>query len=159
SRGSIGEGVTISTAGGVTVTATTPSGQQNDYIAWAVSAAGGTGQNSVAGSVAVQVLTLRHEALVGEDVTINAGGGLALSASNPMGLQTIAAAGGLSLSGNGIGAAIVVNVIDADTIARIASSAATPTVINASGAISLSATSGISALTVDVLPISVPAVT
>src|SRR5690606_12553180 len=83
----------------------------------------------------------------------------ALSTSNPMGLQSIAAAGGLSLSGNGVGAAIVVNVIDADTIARIASSSTTPTVINAGGAISLSATSGISALAIDVLPISVPDVT
>ncbi|MBX3093015.1 MAG: hypothetical protein KF680_00510, partial [Cryobacterium sp.] len=155
-RGSIGTDVSITAGGDVTVTAQTPSGLRNDFVAWAVSAAGGNGQASVAGSVAVQVLLLHNEASIAEGVTIVTDGGLALRASNPMGLQSIAAAGGLSLSGNGVGAAIVVNVIESDTIARIASSFANPTTVDTRGAIELRAETSLVALAVDVLPIAVP---
>ena len=158
-RGMIGDRVVIDAGDTVTVTANTPAGLRNDFTAWGLSAAGGSGAG-VAGSVAVQVLLLRNEATIGEDVAITTDGGVVLSASNPMGLQSMAASGALSTSSAGVGAAIVVNVIDADTIARIGSTATHPVTIDAGGAISLSATSGIVALGVDpILDFDIPDVT
>ncbi|WP_262927584.1 hypothetical protein [Microbacterium sp. NIBRBAC000506063] len=150
--GRIGAGVMIVSGGDVVVTALTPEGLRNDYIVWAISAAGGNGDLSIAGSVAVQVLLLRNEATIGQGVTITAVGGVRLLASNPMGLQSIAAAGGIALGGNGIGAAIVVNVIDTDTIARIHSSAENPTIIDSGGASALHADSSLRALPLSISP-------
>ncbi len=154
-RGSIGAGSTV-TAGAVAVAGVTPAGARNDFQAWAIAAAGGTGDASVAGSVAVQVLQLVNEAVIGEGSTLTVAGGIGLSASNPMGLQALAASGAITTSGSGVGAGIIVQYVDTTTLAHIDSSVAKPTTIDARGAILGSATTSISTLPAPELSSSLP---
>ncbi len=126
------------------LTARTPEGAQNDFEARSVAVAapdptsgsgGGSGGAAVAGSVAVQVLQLRNEAVIGEGSTLQVAGDLTLHATNPMGLQAMAVSAAASMSGSGVGAGIVVQFVDADTLAYIDSSFERPTIIEAGGAI------------------------
>ncbi len=158
-RGSIGVGTTI-TGGSVVVQAVTPPQTENDFTAWGLSAAGGAGDASVAGSVAVQVVIFENTAVIGAGSKVSASGALVLAASNPMGLQTIAGAGGLSLDGSGVGVGIAVNVLTVTTLAYIDSNIQQPTTVNAGGAISLSASASLVPLGISIIPnVKVPDVT
>ncbi|WP_345762181.1 beta strand repeat-containing protein [Diaminobutyricibacter sp. McL0608] len=158
-RGSIGVRTTI-TGGTIVVQAVTPPQTENDFTVWGLSAAGGAGDVSVAGSVAVQVISFENTALIGAGSKVTATGALVLAASNPMGLQTIAGAGGLSLDGSGVGAAIAVSVLSVDTRAYIDSNIQQPTTVNAGGAISISASASLVPLGISIIPsVKVPDVT
>uniref|UniRef100_UPI0032217262 beta strand repeat-containing protein n=1 Tax=Microbacterium sp. TaxID=51671 RepID=UPI0032217262 len=158
-RGSIGAGATI-TAGSVSITGITPTGARNDFQTWAISAAGGRGDASVAGSVGVQVLQLVNEAVIGEGSSLTVTGNVGLDASNPMGLQTLAVSGAFTTSGTGVGAAIVVQYVDATTRAHIDSSFERPTTIDAGGSIIGRATASLVPLAAPEVPlITLPAFT
>jgi LPXTG-motif cell wall-anchored protein len=141
------------TAGSVAVEAVTPDDHENDFVVWGLAAAGGNGKASVAGSVGVQVVDFASTAVIGAGSTIASAGGIAVQASNPMGLQNIAAAGGVSLSGSGVGAAIAVNVLTIPTLAYLDSSAQAPTVVDAGGAIVITSDAGIAALPTTGIPL------
>ncbi|MFK4837878.1 beta strand repeat-containing protein, partial [Microbacterium sp. ZW T2_14] len=133
-RGSIGAGADV-TAGSVAVTGLTPANARNDFQAWAIAAAAGQGDAAVAGSVAVQVLVLVNEAVIGDGTTLVVTDGISLDASNPMGLQGLAASAALTTNGSGVGAGIVVQFVESTTLAHIDSTFARPTTIQAGGAI------------------------
>ncbi|MGN6127474.1 MAG: beta strand repeat-containing protein, partial [Humibacter sp.] len=157
-KGSIGVGAHI-TGGSVAVQALTPANAENDFVVWGISAAGGDGEASVAGSVGVQVIDYETTAVIGAGSTVRSTGGVAVQASNPMGLQNIAAAGGISLDGSGVGAAVAVNILTVPTLAYIDSSTTQRTVIDAGGAIVVTSTAGIAALAPNLPKITVPNVT
>ncbi|WP_367889442.1 hypothetical protein [Humibacter ginsenosidimutans] len=156
--GTIGANTRIS-AGSIAVQAITPAGAENDFVVWGLAAAGGNGKASVAGSVGVQVIDFETTAEIGAGSTITSAGGIAVQASNPMGLQNIAAAGGLSLNGSGVGAAIAVNILTIPTLAFIDSSPTSPTTVDAGGAILISSSAGVAALVVPDIPSITIAVT
>src|SRR4029077_695880 len=111
-------GATV-TGNGVTVEAVTPDGKRNDFISWGLAAAGGKDDASVAGSVGVQVLTLHSNAFIDKGAHVTSTDTLTVNATDPIGLQTIALAGGLSTGGDAVGGAIIVNVLDIQTKAFI----------------------------------------
>ena len=147
SHGEIGDNAVIS-GNGVFVTALTPVGQENDVVVWGLSAAGGTeSETSVAASVGLNIVSFDIRARIGSNVTLNNTGGIGANASSPMGLQNVAAAGAFAGSGNGVGAALALNVFTIHVDAVVD----TNTHGTAGGAISVTAASGIATL-----PIVVP---
>ena len=147
SHGEIGDNAVI-TGNGVFVTALTPDGQENDVIAWGISAAGGTSsETSVAGSVGLNIVSFDIRARIGSNVTLNNTGGIGANASSPMGLQNVAAAGAFAGSGNAVGAAVALNIFTIHVDAVVD----TNTHGTAGGAISVTAASGLVTL-----PIVVP---
>jgi len=122
STAEIGTGATISGAG-VTVEAIIPAGQRNDFIAWGLAAAGGDSEVAVAASVGIVVVNYDTTAKIGAGSNIDSTAGVTVNATNKIGLQNLALAGGASLDGSAaVGGAIAVNVLDdVTTVASIAS--------------------------------------
>jgi len=115
----IGAGATV-TGNGITAEAITPTGQRNDFTVWGMAAAGGKSDVSVAGSIAVQFVDFRTTASVGKGARLTSTGPVSVTATAPLGLQSLALAGAFSEDGNAVGAAIVVNILrDVDTQAFI----------------------------------------
>ncbi|HEX8971092.1 hypothetical protein, partial [Oryzihumus sp.] len=110
----VGAGAVLTSSGsgaGITVEATTPSGKENDFVVWGAAGAGGKNSASVAASVGVQVISLHSIASVGAGSQLSSAGDINVNANVPMGLQTLALSGSLSLQGTAVGGAIAVNVI------------------------------------------------
>ena len=155
----VGDRVAI-TAGNIVVTAGTPLDSdghplENDFIVWGFAAAGGSNGAQVAGSAGINVVMYQTAARVGAGAHLTAtgdltpAGDLVVSAATPMGLQNLAVSGALGASGAAVGAAIAINIVDATTTAVVDSSSATPTSLNATGAIDVRADASLSPLGID----------
>ncbi|KAG1649189.1 hypothetical protein GQR58_029240 [Nymphon striatum] len=144
----ISQGATVNGVG-ASLTATTTEGETNEFVAWALAAAGGTQSNvSVGGSIGVQVITLENIASTGNGVTINAGAGdFTGAASAPIGLQNLAL--GVALGKTAVGAAVAVNVLNIETKVFVESGTAITerSHVDALGEINFDATSTISPVT------------
>ena len=92
----------------------------------AISGSAGTGDFAIAGSVSINILGLRTRAWIADDVQINAAGALPgssaeVTATDVSTVKSVAGALAVTSGSAGIGAAIVVDVIDKDTRAYIGS--------------------------------------
>ncbi|MGA2499913.1 MAG: hypothetical protein ABSH20_19420, partial [Tepidisphaeraceae bacterium] len=135
------------TGQGITVAANQPPQQNNDFIVWGIAAAGGASSDAgVAGSVGVEILTFNTQASVGQNaVLISNGGGISVNSGNSIGLQNLAVSGGFGTK-VGLGASVVVNVINTTTDAFIDQNASA----DASDAISVTANDSITPMTVNI---------
>ncbi len=115
-------GASLIEGDGITVEAVTTGSAKNEFVVWGASAAGGTGDVGVAGSVAVGVVTFTTEASAASAAQLVSTGALHITAENEMVYQTIAAGVGFS-SGTSVGAAVAVTVITSNTDAFIAGDA------------------------------------
>ncbi len=137
------------TGQGVTVEAVNPVGATDNFVAWGAAAGGGTGDVGVAGSVAVNVVTLTVEAYVGAGSSVHSGGGLTVAAAETLAPQTLAAGAGFS-EGTAVGAAISVAVVNVTANSYIDGNA------DVAGALSIDATINFdtSAIPIPLLPTS-----
>ena len=158
---SVGEGTTIKSLGegaGITVAAVTPTEMENDFIVWGLAGAGGENKASIAAAIGVQVISYLTTASVGQGTTLNSQGALTVSATNPMAVQNLALAGGLSLGGNAVGGAITVNVVTADATKAYIESGTGPgtvTTVNAAGALGVTATSSLLPMAPDLVDLRI----
>ncbi|MEM6468239.1 MAG: hypothetical protein AAF802_01625 [Planctomycetota bacterium] len=95
---------------------------EQDIIDVAVSAAGSGGVFTVAGSVAVLDLVNTTNAIVGDSVTVTAGGNVNVFAEDRSDIDLIAGGASLAANGGGIGASIGVSLLEKDTNASIGAS-------------------------------------
>ena len=124
---------------GITVEAITPPATApNTFMAMGVAASGGNSKNSVAGSVAINVIGLTAEANVNQSAQLSSTGAILVSASSPIALQSVAASGALG-TGNAVGAAIAINVVNNTTEAYLAAN----TTADATGSLAVTATASI----------------
>ncbi len=140
---------------GITVEAITPAGERNDYVVWGLAAAGGKGEASVAASVGVQVIIANTSASVRKGADLDSSGGVTVKATNSIGIQNLALAGGAQLGGTAVGGAISVTVLEpVATKAYIDSGTAVGDItrVDAAGAISVTATTTIVPLQPDGVP-------
>ncbi|UUT35879.1 hypothetical protein [Microbacterium elymi] len=152
----IGAGARIA-ADGIRITAGTPidestgEAELNSVIVWGLAAAGGKSNPQIAGSVGLTVISYTTTAHVEAGADLNSAGALSITASNPMGLQNLAIAGALSQGGAAVGAAIAINILEpVRTTATVDSSTATPTRLDAAGAMTIRSTAALGLLGVDV---------
>ena len=142
------------TAVGVAVEAITPDGQQDDFIARGLAAAGGDSQApvvetgdsafAVAGSIGVQKVQLLTLATVGLGVTITSTGPATVKSTAKLGSQNLALAGGLAGGDAAVGGALVINLFDVTTKALVLSDATTgTTTVDATGAFAVTATASL----------------
>jgi len=120
----IGGPTLIDAGDGVSVSAELAAG--NSYTVSATSGAGESTDLSVAGAVAIHVLSTSVEAAVLDDTTLAAGTDLSLSATNTTSATTTAAphdADNADPADNGIGASVAVASVDNLSSARIAQNA------------------------------------
>ena len=150
----VGEGSTVESAGpeaGITVSAVTPGGLSNIFLVWGLAGAGGQSKADVAASIAVQVIGYDDTATVGAGSKLVSKGGVEVSATDPLVIQDLALAGGLSIGGSAVGGSIAVNVLEADvTLAAIESSASKPTVVQAAGKVAVRATTSLLPMAPDI---------
>ena len=107
----------------ITIAARTPSDKTNELTAWAAAAAGGKGSASVAGSVAINVVTdFTTEAATRAGSSLKSNGLLTVQAIAAFNPQTVAAGAALS-KGISVGVAVAVAVLDVTTDASIGGSA------------------------------------
>ena len=104
---------------------------------------------SVAASVAIQVLNFHTIAHVDQGAVLTSTEGVAVTASALLGLQNIALSGGLSTSGDAVGGAIVVNILEGIDTEAFIDSGASVTSVDAMKEISVTATAKLSALVPD----------
>jgi len=167
-RALIGSGSTV-TGSNITIEAVTPDGERNDYSASAY-AAGGNKGGSVAGSavLALNVVTATTVARSDDNADLNAtAGGITVTARHSMAVGAVAASAGFSLDGVAFGAAAAMNLInvvddsnnafDTGTFASIGNgeTAMSGASAQATGAISVSATTTITHLDVLDLPTAI----
>ncbi|MEA2197047.1 MAG: mucin9, partial [Solirubrobacteraceae bacterium] len=151
----VGSGAVLNSSGpgaGVTVEAITPAGKENDFVVWGLAGAGGKNDASVAASVGIQVVDFHTTASIGAGSTLTSAGGVTVSATAPIGWQTMVLSGGLSIDGSAVGGAIAVNVITPDsTLAFIDSGtgAGAVTHVDAAGALTVTATTSMVPLHLD----------
>ena len=147
--------------GSITVEAITPVGQRNDFVSWGLAAAGGKSDASVAGSVAIQVITFTTTASIGKGADLEAKGSITVNATAPLGLMSLALAGGLSTGGTAVGGAIVVDILNITTRAFVDSG--TPigdrTQLDALGGISVTATASLATLDPGIPKVDAPDIT
>src|SRR6185503_17489138 len=105
-----------------------------------------------AASVGIVVVNYDTTAKIGAGSNIDSTAGVTVNATNKIGLQNLALAGGASLDGSAaVGGAIAVNVLDdVTTVASIASTTGSPTSVDATGAIAVTASSSLEPLVIDV---------
>ena len=155
----------VVTGTGLVVEAVNTAGQENDFVVWGLAAAGGASQDkggaSVAASIGVQVVFFHTQASVGKGAHLVSNGKVDVVASNKLGVQNLALAGGGSAGGAAVGGAIAVNVfpdvtteafIDSDTGSHI-------TQVDALLGTTVSATSALveaPAITIPVVNITLP---
>ncbi|MDZ4169923.1 MAG: hypothetical protein U1E26_09770, partial [Coriobacteriia bacterium] len=147
----IGTTSTVSASDDIRVAAITPDGQRNDAVSWGFAAAGGKEQFAVAGSVAVNVVTYTTKAWVGQNTSLNASDSVEVTASAPMGAQTLALAGGLGKKA-GIGAAVAVNVYTISTQAHLDSKPGAPVTVRSGGALLIGAHSSLAPVAIITIP-------
>lgn len=167
-RALVGAGSAV-TGSGITIEAVTPLGQRNDYSASAY-AAGGNKSGSVAGSavLALNVVMATTVARSDDNADLNAtGGDISVTARHSMAVGAVAASAGASLDGVAFGAAAAMNLInvgddsnnpfDTGTFASIGNgeTAVSGASAQATGAISVSATTTITHLDVLDLPTAI----
>jgi len=144
STATIGAGAVVSGSTGIIVEAITPAGERNDFIVWGIAAGGGKNSAGVAASAGVQILLITTTASVGKGAQLtSAGGGVAVRATESMGLQLIALSGGFSTgSGTAVGGAVAVNYLEVTTKAFIDSGTAAGQVtsVDAAGTLTIAAT-------------------
>ncbi|HET6237314.1 MAG TPA: hypothetical protein VFE41_20495 [Acetobacteraceae bacterium] len=116
------------TGNGITIEAITPA--NDTFVVWAASAAGGTGDASVAGSVAVNVVNTDNNQASASGATLKSSAGITVQATNNLSIQTLAAAGAFS-DGAGVGVAVTVGYLRANSTAFISGKA------DAAGAIAI----------------------
>jgi hypothetical protein len=139
------------TGNGITVEAVTPAAPATT----SPSGHGGRRRKSdvsVAGSIAVQFVDFQTKASVGKGARLTSTGPVNVTATAPLGLQSLALAGAFSEDGNAVGAAIVVNILrDVDTQAFIDSDTtiAGTTHVDATGALSVTATASLAPIVPD----------
>ena len=139
----------VVTGHGITIEAVNTSGNENDFVVWGLSAAGGASQDkggaSVAASIGVQVVSFHTQASVAKGAHLTSEGEVEVIASNKIGVQNLAFSGSFSAGGAAIGGAISVNVfpdvtteafIDSDTGSHV-------TNVDALEGITVSATSSL----------------
>ena len=150
----------VLTGHGITVEAVTPAASApNTFIALGVAASGGNSQNGIAGSIGINVINLSAEANVKSGADLESSSGIVVNATSPIALQSVAASGAFA-TGNAVGAAVAINVVNNTTEAYIGNNGTA----NATGAIGVTATASIVPIKVDpgisVIPQSVlPTVT
>jgi hypothetical protein len=127
---------------------------EHEFRAWGLAAAGGK-DTGVAGSVAINVVTLDTAASVGSGATVVAtAGNLDVVADQRTGIQTVAGAAGLSTGGTGVGASVGLNIAVERTNATAGSNAR----LAAAGTTTVGADAALLPLTID-LPDPLPDVT
>ncbi len=128
----VGNGSAIA-GNGITIAAVTPAGKTDNFVVWGAAAAGGTGDASIAGSVAINVVNSdNNQASTGAGSSLKSSGAINVQATNAVNMQTLAAAGALS-EGTSIGAAIDVATLNVNSVAFIGGNA------DAAGALSVDA--------------------
>ena len=133
----VGAGSTI-TGDGITIEAMTPA--TDTFIVWGVAAAGGTGDASVAGSVAVNVInTDTNEAYAASGSDLKSTGGITVQSINNVNIQSLAASGAFS-DGTSVGAGLVVAILNVTSDAHIAGNASATGAVTVTGNISLAPT-------------------
>ena len=157
----VGKGAVVESKGqeaAITVAATAPGELSNLFIVWGLAGAGGKSKADVAGSIGVQVIEYRTTASVGAGATLDSAGALTVEASNPMALQDLVLAGGLSIGGSAVGGAIAVNVIEPDATKAYIESGTAPgsvTTVNAAGALTVSAASSLMPFAPDLVDLKI----
>jgi hypothetical protein len=116
------------TGNGITIEAITPS--NDTFVVWAAAAAGGTGDASVAGSVAVNVVNTDNNQASASGATLKSSAWITVQATNSLSIQTLAASGAFS-DGAGVGVAVSVGVLNVNSTAFISGKA------DAAGAIAI----------------------
>ncbi|HKT57060.1 MAG TPA: hypothetical protein VJR25_09840, partial [Microbacterium sp.] len=128
------------TGDGITVQAITPTGKHDDFIVWAIAAAAAKEDAGVAGSAGIHVLDLETSATVAAGATLTSTGDLTVAATTDLRLLNLALTGALATSGAGVGGAFAVNILThVNTIATIDSTLASPTTVQAAGALAVTA--------------------
>ena len=142
----VGQDAVVS-GNGITVEAIIPAGHQNDFLVWGMAAAGGKSSLSIAGSAGIQVISFHTEASIAKGAHLTSAGNIDVTATNRIGLQTlaIAAAGNFSGSDPAIGGAFAVNIFPDITTEALVNSdnGSHKTHLDALGAITVSATSSL----------------
>jgi hypothetical protein len=118
---------------GITIEAITPGSATDTFIAWGAAAAGTTSDLGVAGSLAINVLTLTTEASVRSGSQARSAGDLSVTAKDKFNSQALSAGVGLSEDEAAVGGAVTIAILNVSTTAYIAGNA------DASGAMSLDA--------------------
>jgi len=113
----VGAGAEVS-GRGITIEAAGAPGETADFVVWGLAATNGKDQLGVAGSVAVNKPRLTTRASTGPAARLISLGDITIRAAQAVGLQSVAAAGGLT-GGVGVGAAVAVNDLAGTTEAFI----------------------------------------
>jgi len=113
----VGAGAEVS-GRGITIEAAGAPGKTADFVVWGLAATNGKDQLGVAGSVAVNKPRLTTWASTGPAARLMSLGDITIRAAQAVGLQSVAAAGGLT-NGVGVGAAVAVNDLAGTTEAFI----------------------------------------
>jgi hypothetical protein len=103
---------------GITIQAISPAGKSDNFIAWGAAAGGGQGDVGVAGSVAINVITLDSEAYSAIGSSLESSGALSITSTTTLAPQTVAAGVGFS-QGTAVGAAISVAVVNVTSNAYV----------------------------------------
>ncbi|MCW5624529.1 MAG: LEPR-XLL domain-containing protein, partial [Burkholderiales bacterium] len=144
SRAFIGAGASVA-ADSVAIEALSPAGQRDEIVTWGLAAGGGS-DTGAAGSAAVTILLIDREAVTGVGSAVTAStGNVTIRADHTLGLQGIAAAAGFGQDETGVGVAVVVNIVDRDTVAAVGDGAS----VDAAGVLTISATSALQRVAVD----------
>ncbi len=132
----------------VTLEATTPAGQTNDYVTWGAAAGGGRADLGIAGSVAITFVNAFNTVEAAAGSHIKSTGNLTFSAENRLNPQTMAAGAGFSTSA-AFGAAVAITRLNLTTTAFVLGNA------DAAGALNITATTTVSPTMID-LPFPPP---
>jgi len=106
----------------ITLQAVSPQGQNLDFITWGAAAAGGRGNLGIAGSVAINTITLHSTATAATSSSLRSSGNLTVQSHARINPQTVAAGGGFS-NGTTFGAAVSISTITPTTEASLQGSA------------------------------------
>ncbi len=141
-------GASTITGKGISIEAITPSGTPDSFIVWGAAAAGGTGDASVAGSVAIDVInTDSSQASTASGSALKSSAALNVQSINDVSIQTLAAAGAFS-DGTGVGVAIDVGILNVNALAYIGGNA------DAAGAIMVDAEITLTPEEIDLLKVA-----
>jgi hypothetical protein len=122
-------------ADNITVAARLDSSRTNDLQSHAASASGSSGENGIAGSVAINIAYFTNEAFVGGTADVTATNSISIDSDSNLGIKTLD--GSLGAADNiGVGSAVAFSQIDTNTNAFIGAGAQ----VDAAGSLMVTAT-------------------